>query len=162
MNTLYIQGDRAMGVNVNTQPTEKYYIDGKGFDICSRDSFGFSIIREDGTVEYIRNTDCDWFARLIKQNYARIEELKRDIETYNHKRELALIAERKNALAVGQMRREWGVTLADANEAQKEKFTEERNSYYTNSMEATKWSNAAISACGSIRDLQSQNSKRWT
>ena len=148
-----------MGVNVNTQPTEKYYIDGKGFDICSRDSFGFSIIREDGTVEYIRNTDCDWFARLTRQNTERITEIKKDIESYKHYQDLAYKAERQDSLAIGQMRREFGVTLCDANDEQRKDFGEKKDSYYANSMEAVIWGNKINNAHSTIRHL---NSSIWS
>ena len=111
-----------MSIALRNEPNDnKYYMNGEWLNVCSRDAFGFSAKNEKGEIVYIRYNDCGWFARMIKQNNEQIEVHRKNIETYEHNQELALIAERKNALAVGQMRREWGVTLADANEEQKEK-----------------------------------------
>lgn len=148
-----------MGINIGNEATsDRQYINGQWLDVCSRDNFGFSAKNEKGETVYIRYTDCDWFARLTKQNEQKIAEIKEDIQTYKHNQELAYEAERESARAVGQMRREWGVTLADADDTQKEEFRTERNKFYHEGMTAVSFGNKIQSCYSSIRNLQSKPS----
>ena len=83
----------------------------------------------------------------------RIAEIRKEIQTYEQNKDNAIKAERKNASIIGRMRREWGVTLCDANDAQREEFKTKKKEYYAFGSKAVSWSNKITSAFSIIRGL---------
>lgn len=147
-----------MAPSINNQfNNDKFYLDNTWCEIESRDSHGFSVKKEDGTIIYIRKNDCTWFSRLIESNNKKIALLEDNIKNYDLQREFYLQAKQENANKIGDMRREFGYTLSNANGDQKSKFELEKDSYYTNSMTAVGFHNGAMNALSSIRDFKSQN-----